>query len=185
MSLLAVVSVLAGWATTVFAAFLGHEGEWPSMAMLLVSVAVAGTGIGVGWWVYGRRSMVVNTRVWKQRFGFFYDMLVQKFYFDLTYDHFIIGGYMRSADALAVFDQKGVDAVVNGAGRGWVAASKGAWRFDGGVIDAAVNGLATLAVSIGRRARRLQTGQLQSYQRLVLGAVVVLMLVLVVVSRGA
>ncbi len=169
MSLLAVVSVFAGWATTVFAAFLGHEGEWPSVAMLLVSVAVAGTGIGVGWWVYGRRSMVVNTRVWKQRFGFFYDMLVQKFYFDLTYDHFIIGGYMRSADALALFDQKGVDAVVNGAGRGWVAASKGAWRFDGGVIDAAVNGLAALAVSIGRRARRLQTGQLQSYQRLVLG----------------
>jgi len=139
----------------------------------------------VGWWVYGRRSMVINTRVWKQRFGYFYDMLVQKFYFDLTYERVFIAGYMKSADALTVFDQKGIDAVVNGAGKGWVSAADAAWVFDGRVIDGVVNGLAGLSVAIGRRARQLQSGHLQSYQRLVVGAVVVLMLILVVVSRGA
>ncbi len=185
MVLLAAISVVVGFGTTLYAAFLGHEGEWPSTAMLLVSLVVAGTGIGVGWWVYGRRSMVVNTRVWKQRFGYLYDMLVQKFYFDLTYERLFIRGYMNAADAMTVFDHKGVDGVVNGAGRAWVGASKGAWSFDGRVVDGAVNGVASLAKSIGRSARRLQTGHLQSYQRLVVGAVVVLMLILVVVSRGA
>ncbi len=52
------------------------------------------------------------------------------------------------------------------------------------VIDGAVNGLAGLSRSAGRAFRRLQTGRLQSYQRLVIGAVVVLMLILVV-TRGA
>jgi NADH-quinone oxidoreductase subunit L len=153
--------------------------------MLGVSIAVAGTGIGVGWWVYGRRAVVINTRVWKHRFGYLYGMLVQKFYFDLTYDRLFVQGYFKAADGMTAFDQNGVDAVVNGAGRGWVLASKGAWRFDGTVIDGVVNGLASLAKAIGRGARRIQTGRLQSYQRLVVGAVVLLMLILVVVTRGA
>jgi len=185
MSLLAAISVVAGFGTVKFAEFLGHEGAWPTLQMLAISAVVAGTGIGVGWWVYGRRSVVVNTRVWKHRFGFFYDMLAQKFYFDLTYQRIFINGYMGLAEAMTVFDQQAVDAVVNGSARGWVLAADGAWSFDGKVIDGAVNGLAAIATSIGRSARRIQTGHLQSYQRLVVGAVVLMMLILVFITRGA
>jgi len=184
MSVLAIITVFVGFGTTLYAAFLGHEGEWPSLLMLGISVAVAGAGIGVGWWVYGRRSVVVNTQVWKQRFGYFYAMLTSKFYFDLTYDALFVRGYARFADSMTLLDQRWIDGVVNGAGRGWVAFSSGAWTFDGTVIDGAVNGLAELSRATGRAFRRLQTGRLQSYQRLVIGAVVVLMLILVV-TRGA
>jgi len=184
MTLLATITLVVGFATTLFAAFLGHEGEFPSTAMFLISFAIAGTGIGVGWWFYGRPSVVVNTQAWKQRFGYFYGTLSQKFYFDLTYERIFIQGFTKLADRMTVFDQKGIDGVVNGAARAWVAAASGAWRFDGKVIDGAVNGLATLAKAVGTSARRIQTGRLQSYQRLVVGAVVLLMLILVV-TRGA
>lgn len=184
MAVLAGVTVVAGFGTTLYAAFLGHEGHWPSLMMIAISVAVAGTGIGLGWWFYGRRSVVVNTQAWKRRFGYFYAAHAQKFYFDLTYDTVFIKGYGKFADAMTAFDQRWVDGIVNAAGKGWVAFSSGAWTFDGRVIDGVVNGLAELSRRIGQASRRLQTGHLQSYQRLVIGAVVLLMLLLVV-TRGA
>ena len=80
-------------------------------------------------------------------------------------------------------DRKVIDGVVNGAARGFVHAASAAWRFDSVVVDGAVNGLATLSRRAGSQLRALQTGRLQSYQRLILAAVVLLMLFLVV--KGA
>ncbi len=184
MTLLAATTLLAGFAGPTFAEFLGHEGKWPELTVALASTAVAAVGIGVGWWFYGGRSKVVNTRAWKQRFGYFYDALVQKLYFDLTYDMLFIKGYFRASDAASGFDARVVDGAVNGAGAAWVATAKGAHVFDQGVVDGAVNGVATASKGLGGLFRRLQTGRLQNYQRLVVGAVVVLMLI-VIVSKGA
>ena len=55
--------------------------------------------------------------------------------------------------------------------------------FDINVVDGAVNGLATGAKRVGAVARKLQSGRIQSYQRLVVGALVLLMLY--VVLKGA
>jgi len=184
MAVLALITLVVGFGTTLYAAFLGHEGEWPSLMMLAISLGIAGTGIGVGWWVYGRRSVVVNTQVWKQRFGYAYTVLTKGFYFDLTFDALFVRGYASFADAATALDQRWIDGAVNAVGKGWIALSSGAWTFDGTVIDGVVNGLAGLSRSVGRAFRRLQTGHLQSYQRLVIGAVVLLMLILVI-TRGA
>jgi NADH-quinone oxidoreductase subunit L len=178
---LAAITVVFGFGTLLFARFLGHEGEWPVLFMWLLSVGIAGSGALAGWWVYGRRSVVVNTRVWKQRFGYFYDALNAKLYFDLTYSFFFVRGYFVATSALAVFDGRAIDGVVNGAARTWTAVTASAWRFDGAIIDGAVNGVATLARKGGNALRGLQTGRLQSYQRLVVGAVVLLLLGLYVV----
>jgi NADH-quinone oxidoreductase subunit L len=183
MVLLAFLTLIVGFTTTRFASFLGHEGEWPSLMMLAISVAVAGTGFGAGWWFYGRRSMVVNTGAWKRTLGHLYAALVHKLYFDLTYDFVFIRGYFALARFATVVDEKAVDGVVNGAGRAWTGLSAGAWRFDGAVVDGAVNGLAVAARWLGTMMRRIQTGRLQSYQRLTVAAVVLMMLVLVL-TRG-
>jgi NADH-quinone oxidoreductase subunit L len=61
--------------------------------------------------------------------------------------------------------------------------SSGSQFFDKVVIDGAVNGIATLSRRAGTGLRSLQTGRLQTYQRLILAAVVLLMLYLVV--KGA
>jgi NADH-quinone oxidoreductase subunit L len=184
MSLLALITVGAGFLSPTFAEFLGHHGVWPEMGVALGSTAVAAVGIAVGWWFYGRRSVVVNTRVWKARLGYFYQALGQKLYFDLTYDRLFIKGFFVASEAASRFDAAAVDGVVNGTGRAWVATSSAADGFDRGVIDGAVNGLASVARSVGALLRRIQTGRLQSYQRLVVGAVVLLMLI-IVITRGA
>ena len=118
-----------------------------------------------------------------RRLGYVYDAIAQKFYFDLTYDRLFVKGYFVVADAASAFDAVGVDGVVNGTARAWSATARGADGFDRGVIDGAVNGLAAIARRAGGLFRALQNGRLQTYQRLVVGAVVVLMLILV--ARGA
>ena len=187
MVALAAVTCVIGFGTVRFAEFLGHEGEWPTLLLVAISVVVAGTGIGAGWWVYGRRSVVVNTRVYKERLGVLYGALRQKLYFDTAYDLLVIKPYFVASGLLAVFDRRVIDGVVNGAARGWVLASSASWRFDSGVIDGAVNGVASVSRRAGSGLRKLQSGRLRSYQQLVFSAVVVLMLCLViyVVVKGA
>ena len=55
--------------------------------------------------------------------------------------------------------------------------------FDGRFIDGAVNGTARAIREAGSRARLLESGRVQTYQRLILGAVVLLMIFVVV--KGA
>lgn len=184
MSLLALITVGAGFLSPTFAEFLGHHGVWPEMGVALGSTGVAAAGIGIGWWFYGRRSVVVNTRVWKARMGYFYQALTQKLYFDLTYDRLFIKGFFVASEAASRFDAAGVDGAVNGTARAWVLTASGADSFDRRVIDGAVNGLASASRALGTLLRSIQTGRLQSYQRLVVGAVVLLMLV-IVITRGA
>ena len=187
MVALAVITAFIGFGSTVFAGFLGEVGTWPEMALILASTAVAATGIGAGWWFFGRRSVVVNTVYYKQLMGPFYEALQRKLYFDIAYDYLVIKPYVDMADRMAWIDRNVIDAAVNGVSSWWVLLSTGAATFDRVVIDGAVNGLVTLAKAAGVRARTLQTGRLQGYQRLVLSAVVVFMLYLVlyVAVKGA
>ena len=183
MMLLAIITAGVGFASTTYGDLLGHEIPWPGIDMIAISAVVAGTGIAIGYWVYGRKSVVPNTRMWKARLGYFYETLRGGFYFDLTYSYAFIRSFFGFSRAMATFDQKGVDGVVNGASTAWVKTASGAWVFDGRVIDGAVNGLGSLARGLSGAFRGLQTGRLQSYQRLVVGAVVGLMLILIV-TRG-
>jgi len=183
MVFLAAGTLVLGFASPRFAEFLGHEGEWPALSIAAVSTVVALIGIGLGWWVYGRRSVVVNTRAYKQRMGLTYGALTQKLYFDTVYEVVFIKPFMLTAEALAWFDRIIIDGVVNGVARGFVLLTSASWKFDGSIIDGAVNGVGALSRAAGGRLRGLQTGRLQSYQRLVLAAVVVFMLYLVV--KGA
>jgi len=183
MVFLAAVTTVLGFVSPGFAEFLGHEGEWPALSIATMSTVVALAGIGVGWWMYGRTSVVVNTRAYKQRMGIAYGALVQKLYFDTVYEAVFIKPFMLTAEALAWFDRTVIDGVVNLVARGFVLLTSVSWKFDGSVIDGVVNGVGSLSRFAGGRLRRIQTGRLQSYQRLILAAVVVFMLYLVV--KGA
>jgi len=187
MVALATITTFLGFGSVAFATFLGERGEWPAIPLVLASTAVAATGIGIGWWFYGRRSVVVNTQAYKRLFRPVYRALQEKLYFDHMYDRVFIWPYMALANVLAVFDRSAIDGVVNGVAKGWMLFSDSAAAFDRLIIDGAVNGLATLTKKTGTLLRSLQTGKLQGYQRLVLSAVVLFMLYLViyVVVKGA
>jgi NADH-quinone oxidoreductase subunit L len=185
MVLLAAITVVLGFLGPQLGVFLGHEIPWPAIAMAATSSVVTIGGIALGWWVYGRRSVVLNTRTLKNRAGYLYDALVMKLYFDITYEHLIVRPFMRLAALMAVFDLRRVDGVVNGVASGWSKLAGLSWRFDGDVIDGVVNGVARWTRSTGAKARALQVGRVQTYQRLVVAATVFLMVVVVwIVAKG-
>lgn len=183
MAVLATITAVIGFAGPVLGGFLGHEIPWPDPLTAGVSSLVAGAGIAAGWFVYGRRSRVVNTQILKQRFANAYGVLVNKFYLDLTYRYSLVRPYAALAAALSAFDGRIVDGAVNGAGRLWRIAAAVGWRFDSGIIDGAVNGAAAAVKAAGSRVRELQSGRVRGYQTLVAGAIV--LLVIFVLVKGA
>ena len=183
MVLLASITTVVGVTSPAFSAFVGHEGHWPDVTMALFGSSVALAGIALGWFVYGRRSVVINTRGLKQRMAYPYQALVQKLYFDLTYEWLIIRPFVALTHVLARFDLGAIDRLVNEAGRAWVSLSLGSSVFDARVIDGSVNGIARSVRGAGARARTLESGRVQTYQRLIVGALLLLMIFVVV--KGA
>ena len=183
MVVLAVITAVIGFFGPTLGDFLGHEIPWPALGTAAISTVAALGGITLGWYVYGRRTSVVNTQALKQRFPHAYGVLANKYYFDLTYGYFVVGGYTTLARALATFDARVVDGVVNGVAAAWRSFSAAGWTFDGRIVDGAVNGAASAVRAAGDKVRTLQTGSVRSYQTLIAGAVV--LLVVWILVKGA
>ncbi|NTW29276.1 MAG: NADH-quinone oxidoreductase subunit L [Coriobacteriia bacterium] len=161
LALLATSTVIIGWFSPAFSRFIGHEGEWPTIALIATSTIIAALGIGTGWWAYGRRSGAIDTARVRRGLGPVYTALENKLYFDAFNDAAFVRPIAAASRGLAAFDRTGIDGVVNG--------------------------LATLARATGQRLRELQTGRLQSYQRLIFSAVVIFMAYLMIYAavKGA
>ncbi len=183
MVLLAAITAVIGFSSPAFAGFLGHKGHWPAIGMAVGSSAVALSGLAVGWWVYGRPGAKLTTDSLKHRFGYLYDMLAQKLYFDHAYDAVFVRPFVNGSDALSRFDLRVVDGAVNGVAAAWNRLCDWSWAFDVRAIDGAVNGLGTSVRKAGAQLRKLQVGRVQVYQKYVLGAVVLLMLM--IAMKGA
>jgi NADH-quinone oxidoreductase subunit L len=183
MVVLAAISTVIGLAGPTIGEFLGHEIPWPDPLTAGISMLTAGAGLALGWYVYGRSTAVINTRALKQRYANAYGILANKFYFDLTYGFFVVGGYSAVTRTLATFDARVIDGAVNGAATLWRRAADGGWTFDRTVIDGLVNGSAAIVKEAGAVVRTLQSGRVRGYQTLVAGAVV--LLVLWILVKGA
>lgn len=183
MAVLAGVTAVIGFLGPTLGKFLGHAIPWPDPLMAGISTAVAGAGLALGWFVYGRSTQVVNTRVLKQRFANPYGVLANKLYLDLTYEHFLVRPYAALTGVLSRFDGRVIDGAVNGAAWLWSRVADVGWFFDGKAIDGAVNGAAAAVKAAGAKVRAIQTGRVRGYQTLVAGAVV--LLVIFVLVKGA
>ncbi|MDZ4170155.1 MAG: NADH-quinone oxidoreductase subunit L [Coriobacteriia bacterium] len=201
---LASITVVLGWASPGFTEFLGGEGVWPELAVALPSMLVAITGLVASWWIYGRKHVVVNTKIYKHRFARLYGLLEQKLHFDDVYHALIIAPYFRLTDALANADRTLLDGAVNLVVRGWSRAADAAWRFDNVAVDGLVNaaGRTDVAaanlldqfdstfidgavkgtgrvVSAASELRRVHTGNTRTYLLAIGSAAIILVLVLV------
>jgi NADH-quinone oxidoreductase subunit L len=174
MVVLAGITLLIGPASVAFAGFLGHEGKWPALGLAFGSSLVAVAGLVLGWWVYGKKA--VSTEAIKDRLGYAYDVLINKFYFDITYEYLFIRPYQALASWLARFDLSVVDGVVNWVAAAWRTVCEWSARFDVTVIDGAVNGVGASVKTAGAWARRIEVGNVQVYQRLVLAGLLALLL---------
>jgi NADH-quinone oxidoreductase subunit L len=183
MVVLATITTLLGATSVVFAGFLGEVKSPPALGMAITGSVFALGGIAAGLWVYAFAGL--DTDDLKRRFPRVYGVLVGKLYFDLTYRRVLVDGFASVSAWLARFDASAIDGVVNAVGAGWTRASTALWDADIHVIDGAVNGVATLVKRAGVRARELQIGRVQTYQRLAFGGLLVLLVLSVVLLRGA
>jgi NADH-quinone oxidoreductase subunit L len=153
MIVLALLSVLAGATTLVFGEFLGSETEWPSLVMGGASTIVALSGIGLGWALFGNGR---DPEAVRARASKVYMIVTNRFFLDLVAEQYIAGGYNRLSEKVNWFDKK--------------------------VINGIVNGVGVACRQAGTQLRRLQAGRVQVYQRLVVAAVLVLVLVAVLAT---
>jgi NADH-quinone oxidoreductase subunit L len=130
----------------------GHEAEaghhGPAWALMAVSVAAALAGLLVAWAMYGRgRADLAKVGVPQNGV---HRLLLHKYYVDELYDRTIVQPILALSR--------------------WCAEA-----FDAGVIDGAVNGIATVVERAASRLRRYQTGFVMNYALSMLVGVVALL----------
>jgi NADH-quinone oxidoreductase subunit L len=151
---LALLAIGAGWwnASGNFSSFMGGESEAGSgigalfsvfthtvngVPLPLISLVVALFGIFSAYVVYLKRWVTAESI--GKAFGFLYNVVRDKYYFDDLYENVIVKlGLVKGLfTGFKLFDEKGVDG--------------------------AVNGTANIVVQSGKAVRQAQTGQLQLY----------------------
>ena len=152
---LAIMAIVAGWwnLTGNFSAFMGNEAEATrsiggaffgifthtvnGVPLPLISLVVALLGILAAYSIYLKRWITAES-VGKV-FGPLYTLVYRKYFFDELYENIIVKLALVKGlfTGFQLFDSKGVDGAVNGAG--------------------------SIITSGGKAIRRVQTGQLQLY----------------------
>jgi NADH-quinone oxidoreductase subunit L len=143
-----------------------------------LAVAIPSTLIGLAGIVVG----VVYYKVFNhdlglvKRGGIFalvHRTLKNKYYLDHLWTGLIVG-FVKGPLAKAAywFNQHGLDGVVNGVGRSSAGLSKWVYRYiDQGAVDTFANGIGSTANNLGSGLRKTQTGNVQHYAAIFIGAV--------------
>jgi len=170
----------AAWLAPVFAS--GHAPaphavhdpglEW---TLMVTSVAVAAGGALVAFLIYQRRVLSADTFA-AALGGGPYRVLLHKYYLDEIYWAVFGRGVLMLARLGAWFDARVIDGIVNGSATITRGVARLEGRFDDRVVDAIVNRLANGTFALGTRVRRLQTGNINTYLYVVVGAVTLVLI---------
>ncbi|HED08352.1 MAG TPA: NADH-quinone oxidoreductase subunit L [Ignavibacteria bacterium] len=104
-----------------------------------------------------------------------YKLSFNKWYFDEIYYATFVAGTLALSRAIAFFDNKFVDGIVNGSAFVTVKLSAFTGKFDSIVVDGFVNMTAYLSGLTGLFFRRFQTGKVQSYLMFVIFSIIILL----------
>jgi NADH:ubiquinone oxidoreductase subunit 5 (subunit L)/multisubunit Na+/H+ antiporter MnhA subunit len=180
MVILATITVGIGWTQPLFLSMLGEHASWPDPLMAALSFAVFVVGVGGGYLVYAKN--MVDRDALRARYFRFYGALKNGFYFDWTYNGFIVQPFFAISAWLSTFDARRVDGAVNGVASSWSKLSDAMSRGDAQVIDGAVNGLGHFVQRSGDRVRKLQVGRVQVYQRLAYAGLFAILVVIAIAA---
>jgi NADH-quinone oxidoreductase subunit L len=188
--ILAAGSVLAGWiglpevfGGSLFGHWLepalgaAHHGEDHApvaleLGLMAFSVAVAATGFYVAFLMYYRGALSPD-RFASLAGGFFYRLFDRKYYVDEIYQAIFVRGALLLAAVGAWFDRVIIDSIVDGTAKVTAFVSWLNGLFDHYVVDWLVNFVANITFWAGDKFRRVQTGSINSYLYVILGALVV------------
>jgi NADH-quinone oxidoreductase subunit L len=144
LTILAVLSVVAGFLSRWFEEFLGksipnhvHEiSHGTEIALISLSVIVALSGILISAVIYYWKR--INPESITSKLGVIYRTVYRKYYFDEIYDFLFVNGIgFGGGNFTDATDRK--------------------------VVDGAVNGAASISLSIGNVLRKVQTGKISHY----------------------
>ncbi|MBM3319909.1 MAG: NADH-quinone oxidoreductase subunit L [Candidatus Eisenbacteria bacterium] len=199
LALLAVLSVAGGWvgipkvlgggnhfhhylepAITAHEAHGSHALEFLLMA---VSVLLALSGIALAYHFYIKKPDL-PVRLAARARGL-HRLVENKYYVDEIYGATAVRGVLVLSRVLRVFDDFVIDGLVNLSGWiGRIVALVSGW-FDLVFVDGLVNALANGTIDLGRRARRMQTGAVQTYVLAVFGGILALIALYLGLGGGA
>lgn len=132
--------------------------EKPITWLPLISILITFCGMGLSYRiVYRQRKDNLIGAAAVHRF------LLKGWMLDALYDRIIVQPILKIVFWLSVFDQKGVDGLVNALPKTTLLIAKGVDLLDRSWIDGAVNGVAGAVYKMGTALRRMQTGYIQQY----------------------
>jgi NADH-quinone oxidoreductase subunit L len=141
--------------------------EW---SVMLVSVGVAGAGFAIAYLLYYARAWSADA-IAGLAGGTPYRLLYNKYYVDELYNAVFVRGTLLAARFGAWFDLTVIDGIVDGSARLTAGFSWLNGLFDNHVVDRLVNILADRTFDLGTRLRRVQTGSINAYLYVIVGAV--------------
>lgn len=152
----------------------GHEAaaHTAHTVAMYLSIAIAGLGIVLATAFYFWKKFSADA--WAARFKPVHNFLWNKWYFDELYAATAVAGTLAFSRISAWFDANIIDGLVNGAAKLTVLGSRLSGWNDLRIIDGAVNGVARIIGWFGGTLREVQTGRVQTYILMALGAVVLL-----------
>jgi NADH-quinone oxidoreductase subunit L len=153
-----------------------HVSESLEVGLMATSVGIAALGVLLAYLMYYRQAF--SPAVFASLAGgFFYRLSYNKYYVDEIYNFIFVGGTLLLARIGVWFDQKIIDGIVDGSAKLTTFVSWLNGLFDNYVVDWLVNALANLTFSAGVKFKRVQTGNINSYLYVVLGAILIAVIV--------
>ncbi|MEK6562325.1 MAG: proton-conducting transporter membrane subunit, partial [Candidatus Binatota bacterium] len=170
-------SRFAEWLEPVFGAHHEVHASGSSEEILMVlSVAVAAAGFYLAYLIY-YRGRLAPERFSSLAGGLFYRLSYNKYYIDEIYQFFFVNGTLLLARIGAWIDQYIIDFIVDGSAKTTAFISWIHGLFDNHVVDWLVNKIADSTFDAGDKFRKVQTGNINSYLYVILGAVVLAIIV--------
>jgi len=170
-------NLFAGWMEPVIAEV--HEAEHSAAAeygLMALSVGVAATGFFIAYLMYYRRTLSPG-RFASLAGGLFYRLSYNKYYVDEFYQKLFVEGTLKLAAVGVWIDRYIIDGIVDGSARLTVFISWLEGLFDNYVIDGMVNAVADIIFWSGAKFKKVQTGSINGYLYVVLGAVVLAIII--------
>ncbi|HUP73410.1 MAG TPA: NADH-quinone oxidoreductase subunit L [Acidimicrobiales bacterium] len=178
--------------------FPGISHARASYGLAILALLVVGAAIAIAYHYYfilvDRKGQLAGKRYTElpdgptTRFAFAragHTFLVNKYYLDHLYNNVIVYAFKKPfANAAYWFNQKVLDGIVDGSGKGSVAAGRAVYKYiDQGLVDGIVNGSGVVSDEAGQGLRKMQSGKVQQYAAIMFVAVAILAGILVIVVQ--
>ena len=169
-------SALDNWLDPVIHVAHGeHHSVLEEVGVMSVAIVAGVAGVALAWFLYYVRTPSRDES--PEARGFAYRLLYNKYYVDEVYQFVFVGGTLLLARIGAAFDRYIIDTIVDGTAKLTIVVSWFNGLFDQYVVDMLVNAVANVTFAIGNNFRRVQTGNINSYLYVVVGAVVAVLII--------